>query len=106
MPVNLSIKNAPDEIVQRLRERAERHHRSLQGELMAIIEAAVRADRPASPAEILAEVRRLGVRTPGEADAAGKAAALERLLAHRVKPAPGTPTSVELLNLIYDEPNE
>ena len=31
MPVNLSIKNAPDEIVQRLRERAGRHHRSLQG---------------------------------------------------------------------------
>jgi len=67
MPVNLSIKNAPDDIVQRLRERAERHHRSLQGELMAIIEAAVREDRPASPAEILAEVRRLGLRTPGEA---------------------------------------
>jgi hypothetical protein len=40
MPVNLSIKNAPDQLVQRLRERAERHHRSLQGELMAIIEAA------------------------------------------------------------------
>lgn len=39
-------------------------------------------------------------------DPAGKAAALARLLAHRVKPAPGTPTSVELLNLIYDEPNE
>ena len=67
MPVNLSIKNAPDDIVQRLRERAERHHRSLQGELMAIIEAAVREDRPPSAAEILAEVRRLGLRTPGEA---------------------------------------
>ena len=46
MPVNLSIKNAPDDVVQRLRERAERHHRSLQGELMAIIEAAVREDAP------------------------------------------------------------
>jgi plasmid stability protein len=67
MPVNLSIKNAPDDVVQRLRERAERHHRSLQGELMAIIEAAVRENRPASPAEILAEVRRIGLHTPGEA---------------------------------------
>jgi plasmid stability protein len=67
MPVNLSIKNAPDDVVQRLRERAERHHRSLQGELMAIIEAAVREDRPASPAEILAEVRRIGLHTPSEA---------------------------------------
>ncbi|HQT77667.1 MAG TPA: Arc family DNA-binding protein [Rhodopila sp.] len=69
MPINLSIKNAPDDVVQRLRERAERHHRSLQGELMAIIEAAVREDRPASPAEILAEVRRLGLHTPREATA-------------------------------------
>ena len=67
MPVNLSIKNAPDRVVQRLRERAERHHRSLQGELLAIIEAAVQDDEPAAPADILAEVRRLGVHTPREA---------------------------------------
>ena len=38
MPVNLSIKNAPDDVVARLRERAAKHHRSLQGELLAIIE--------------------------------------------------------------------
>jgi antitoxin FitA len=49
MPVTLSIKNAPDEIVRRLRERAERHHRSLQGELMAIIEEAVREERRSTP---------------------------------------------------------
>lgn len=67
MPVNLSIKNAPDRVVQRLRERAERHHRSLQGELLAIIEAAVQDEHPATPADILAEVRRLGLRTPSEA---------------------------------------
>lgn len=66
MPVNLSIKNAPDSVVQRLREQAERHHRSLQGELLAIIEAAVQ-DGPLTPAEVLAEVRRLGLQTPGEA---------------------------------------
>ena len=68
MPVNLSIKNAPDHVVQRLRERAEKHHRSLQGELMAIIEAAVREDRPATPEMVLAEVRELGLRTPREAE--------------------------------------
>jgi len=67
MSVNLSIKNAPDHVVQRLRQRAERHHRSLQGELLAIIEAAVREDQPATPTDILAEVRRLGVQTPSEA---------------------------------------
>ncbi len=69
MPINLSIKNAPDDVVQRLRVRAERHHRSLQGELMAIIESAVREDRAATPADILAEVRQLGLRTPSEAAA-------------------------------------
>lgn len=69
MPVNLSIKNAPDRVVQQLRERAERHHRSLQGELLAIIEAAVQHAGPATPAEILAEVRRLGLDTPDEATA-------------------------------------
>ena len=40
MPTTLSIKNAPDAIVSRLRERASRNHRSLQGELLAIIEEA------------------------------------------------------------------
>ncbi len=64
--MNLSIKNAPDEVVHRLRQRAERHHRTLQEELLAIIEAAAWQDRPATPADILAEVRRLGVHTPSE----------------------------------------
>jgi antitoxin FitA len=62
-PMNLSIKDVPDDVVQRLRQRAKRRHRSLQGELLAIIEEAVRSDRELSPAELLAEVRRLGLRT-------------------------------------------
>ena len=69
MSVNLSIKNVPDDVVQRLRERAERHHRSLQGELLAIIEEAVQPSRPMSVDEVLAEVRKLGLRTPDEATA-------------------------------------
>lgn len=55
MSVNLSIKGVPHDVAQRLRERAQRHHRSLQGELMAIIEAAavgeaLAAQAPAPPA--------------------------------------------------------
>ncbi len=71
MPVNLSIKNAPDDIVQLLRERAARNHRSLQGELMAIIEDAVRPqpDRYLSVDEVLAKVRRLNLQQPDEAAA-------------------------------------
>jgi plasmid stability protein len=40
MPVNLSIKNAPDDLVVRLKERTAKHHGSLQGELLVIIEEA------------------------------------------------------------------
>jgi plasmid stability protein len=67
VPVNLSIKNVPDEVVERLRARAARHHRSLQGELLAIVEEAVRPAPHLTPAEVLAEVRRLGLETPAEA---------------------------------------
>ena len=38
---NLSIKDVPEQWAESLRQRAARNHRSLQGELMAIIEAAV-----------------------------------------------------------------
>jgi plasmid stability protein len=78
MPVNLSIKNAPDAIVARLKERAQRHHRSLQGEMLAIIEDAVSEKRRLTPAEILAEVRRSGLETPAESTAIVRAARDER----------------------------
>ena len=41
---NLSIKDVPEAWAESLRQRAARNHRSLQGELMAIIERAVTAD--------------------------------------------------------------
>lgn len=66
MPVNLSIKNVPDEIAEKLRRRAERQHRSLQGELMNILEQSVNEERYLSPSELLAEVRASGLRTPDE----------------------------------------
>ena len=40
MPVNLSVKNVSEALAAKLRARAARNHRSLQGELMAILEAA------------------------------------------------------------------
>ncbi len=40
--VSLSIKDVPADLAQALRERALRNHRSIQGELMHILEAAVR----------------------------------------------------------------
>jgi plasmid stability protein len=37
---DVSVKNVPDDVMEKLRNRAKRHHRSLQGELMAILEEA------------------------------------------------------------------
>jgi Arc-like DNA binding domain len=55
---NLSVKDVPEAWAETLRQRAARHHRSLQGELMAIIEMAVRepglADSPGKFSEQVA----------------------------------------------------
>lgn len=40
MPVTLTIKQVPDRVADKLRLRAAASHRSLQGELMAILEEA------------------------------------------------------------------
>jgi plasmid stability protein len=66
MPVNLSIKNAPEKVVRKLKKRAERNHRSLQGELMAIITEAVEEKPPLTAAEILRRTRALGLTSPSE----------------------------------------
>lgn len=64
MPVNLSIKNVPERIVRPLRARAKRNHRSLQGELMAILdEAATKPARKKSLVEIAAELEAMGGKT-------------------------------------------
>lgn len=63
MPVNLSIKNVSDELAEQLRRRARQSHRSLQGELMAILEASVHGPEPLTPLEVLEVVRGLGLTT-------------------------------------------
>ncbi len=65
MPVDLSIKRVPDEIVERLRRRAAMNHRSLQGELMAMLETHV-ADR-LTLAQLAELNRAIGLRTAAEA---------------------------------------
>lgn len=71
MPVNLSIKNAPDDVVARLKDRATRNHRSLQGELMAIIEEAVTLTpkRPVTLEEYRARILALGLNAEDESAA-------------------------------------
>lgn len=65
MPVALSIKNVPDHIAERLRQRARKNHRSLQGELMTILEDAVASDVH-SIADLRRLVEKLGLSTGDE----------------------------------------
>ncbi len=66
MPVNISVKAVPDHIAQQLRRRASKHHRSLQGELLAILEESVQDGQILTPTELLVAVRGSGLRTPEE----------------------------------------
>jgi plasmid stability protein len=66
--MDLSIKAVPEEQVARLRERAKTNHRSLQGELRALIEQATgSAPRRLSVDEIAAKVGKLGLTRRNEA---------------------------------------
>lgn len=58
----ITLKNVPEELHRRLKERAERHHRSLNREAIRCLEEVV-SEEPATPASIdpdafLAELRR------------------------------------------------
>lgn len=61
--VTLSVKNVPVDLAKRLRARAARHHRSLQGELMAILTDAVDVT---TVDQLAALSRRLGLGGPAE----------------------------------------
>jgi antitoxin FitA len=91
MAINLSIKGVPESLAERLRQRAERNHRSLQGELMAIIEQAT-ADSQA-PASAARTVRQ-GWKT------------IEDLAAERqARPfvaTPGLPLAVDIIRALRD----
>lgn len=66
MPVNLSIKNVPDEVAEALRQRAAGHHRSLQGELMIILEESLGRKPSLTPLELLSKLRENGLNSPEE----------------------------------------
>jgi plasmid stability protein len=61
--VTLSVKNVPIDVARRLKDRAARNHRSLQGELQAILEE---AGRTMSIQDMVALVKRIGLKTPSE----------------------------------------
>ena len=65
MGVNLSIRDVPETLAQRLKDRAKHNHRSQQGELLAILEEALRPG-PTSLYEASKMIRAMNFSTPSD----------------------------------------
>jgi plasmid stability protein len=90
---NLSIKDVPEDVAEALRQRAASNHRSLQGELMAIIQQAVKHVGPAAyPTHAAGE--RTGTRTIEEIAQARRARYPE--------PIQGGPLAVDIIRADRD----
>jgi hypothetical protein len=63
--VNLEIKNVPEAIVEQLLRRACQNNRSLEGEILAILEESV-GYRRLSQTEVDARIKSFGLSTPSE----------------------------------------
>ena len=68
MAASLSIKNVPDDVLERLRARAARNRRSLQGELLDLIERAADEVPTISARAVFDRIRKLNLPT-GESSA-------------------------------------
>jgi plasmid stability protein len=71
MGINISIKNVPKKKLDQLKVRAKLNHRSLQGELLALIDQAIGILPPPPPGSITIEQlvengRRLGLKTASD----------------------------------------
>jgi plasmid stability protein len=108
MPVTFTIKAVPDRLAMRLRERARAHHRSLQGELMAILEAGVREPvrdaREPAPPPYTAQRKRGATRRRAELPAHGRKLTLAELWERSKRLGPGSPSeSAEIIRRLRDE---
>lgn len=64
---SLTIRNIPEAVLARLKERATRHRRSMQGEILEILEVASREPVHLLNARQVSErVRALGLATPSK----------------------------------------
>ena len=62
---SLSIKNIPEELLERLRNQAKQHHRSLQGEVISILEEST-TPKKLSVEELSQRISKLGIKTPDQ----------------------------------------
>ena len=106
MPVTLTIKQVPDRVADKLRLRAAASHRSLQGELMAILDEAVSQGAPQArqPEPPPYAVKPLAKTTPKAPPVHGKRLTLGALWerARRLGP-PSKSESAALVRKLRDE---
>ena len=71
VPEDLIVKDVPDDIVERLRDRAKANHQSLQDELLGILKsgAAMHMPRPMSFKEADRRIKSCGGSSPDQATA-------------------------------------
>jgi plasmid stability protein len=95
MPVNLSIKNVPDDVARGLRNRAAHNQRSLQQELLEILRQAAKDQAPVTIDGLLAGAQR---KKPALDEAASKVLAAHDLehekVAQRFEDLLGRPDDV------------
>lgn len=100
---NLSIKDVPEAWAEALRQRASRSHRSLQGELMAIIERALQEE--ASPS-ISGQTGVVGLDRFGHPITRRGSKTIEQIAAeHRLRfpePIRGGPLAVDIIRADRD----
>jgi antitoxin FitA len=65
---SLTVRNIPRPVLDRIQARAARHRRSMQGEILAILEAsAAQPDAGRTVTDVLKQIRAQGLSTPAEA---------------------------------------
>lgn len=112
MTQTLTIRNVPDALARKLKARAERNHRSLQGEVMAILvqaSSAGTAEQPVAPYQVSPVEGAVTPAAPGETRAPAKGAAAKKLAIHEIWERgkrlglPGRNESARIVRKLRDE---
>jgi plasmid stability protein len=64
MPTNITIRDIPDDIYQRIKRQAELHHRSINSELIVSLKRSVKAYRK-NPDQVIAKAKKLKQKAKG-----------------------------------------
>jgi plasmid stability protein len=64
MPTNITIRDIPDEVYDKLKQQAELHHRSINSEIIHYLQQMVQSHRP-DPDEIITRAKKLKKQAKG-----------------------------------------